>query len=202
MVFDLIVSALVTVLVVMLTDGILTFFGNGLMNIGYRSAWIGPGGLRPSVRTMILTAAALLSFSGSYHHSLSNVFVPSLSHTSITEVKKPFLRKTAAGHGKPAFRRTPSALFPCREKTHFIRCALQPKNAHAGLPCRVRFRSLSPSFAKRCRFHHRRTGIASPPPATSFSSFHNSDFPSIIIPEWRRLIAVCFATHRPLVHIV
>ena len=62
MVFDLIVSALVTVLVVMLTDGILTFFGNGLMNIGYRSAWIGPGGLRPSVRTMILTAAALLSF--------------------------------------------------------------------------------------------------------------------------------------------
>ena len=31
MVFDLIVSALVTVLVVMLTDGILTFFGNGLM---------------------------------------------------------------------------------------------------------------------------------------------------------------------------
>ena len=34
MVFDLIVSALVTVLVVMLTDGILTFFGNGLMNIG------------------------------------------------------------------------------------------------------------------------------------------------------------------------
>ena len=41
MVFDLIVSALVTVLVVMLTDGILTFFGNGLMNIGYRSAWIG-----------------------------------------------------------------------------------------------------------------------------------------------------------------
>lgn len=57
MVFDLIVSALVTVLVVMLTDGILTFFGNGLMNIGYRSAWIGPGGLRPSVRTMILTAA-------------------------------------------------------------------------------------------------------------------------------------------------
>ena len=40
MVFDLIVSALVTVLVVMLTDGILTFFGNGLMNIGYRSAWI------------------------------------------------------------------------------------------------------------------------------------------------------------------
>ena len=48
MVFDLIVSALVTVLVVMLTDGILTFFGNGLMNIGYRSAWIGPGGLRPS----------------------------------------------------------------------------------------------------------------------------------------------------------
>ena len=36
MVFDLIVSALVTVLVVMLTDGILTFFGNGLMNIGYR----------------------------------------------------------------------------------------------------------------------------------------------------------------------
>ena len=62
MVFDLIVSALVTVLVVTLTDGILTFFGNGLMNIGYRSAWIGPGGLRPSVRTMILTAAALLSF--------------------------------------------------------------------------------------------------------------------------------------------
>ena len=62
MVFDLIVSALVTVLVVMLTDGTLTFFGNGLMNIGYRSAWIGPGGLRPSVRTMILTAAALLSF--------------------------------------------------------------------------------------------------------------------------------------------
>ena len=59
MVFDLIVSALVTVLVVTLTDGILTFFGNGLMNIGYRSAWIGPGGLRPSVRTMILTAAAL-----------------------------------------------------------------------------------------------------------------------------------------------
>ena len=58
MVFDLIVSALVTVLVVMLTDGILTFFGNGLMNIGYRSAWIGPGGLRPSVRTMILTACA------------------------------------------------------------------------------------------------------------------------------------------------
>ena len=54
MVFDLIVSALVTVLLVMLTDGILTFFGNGLMNIGYRSAWIGPGGLRPSVRTMIL----------------------------------------------------------------------------------------------------------------------------------------------------
>ena len=48
MVFDLIVSALVTVLVEMLTDGILTFFGNGLMNIGYRSAWIGPGGLRPS----------------------------------------------------------------------------------------------------------------------------------------------------------
>ena len=46
------------------------------------------------------------------------------------------------------------------------------------------------------------TGIASPPPATSFSSFHNSDFPSIIIPEWRRLIAFCFATHRPLVHIV
>lgn len=40
MVFDLIVSALVTVLVVTLTDGILTFFGNGLMNIGYRSAWI------------------------------------------------------------------------------------------------------------------------------------------------------------------
>ena len=38
MVFDLIVSALVTVLVVTLTDGILTFFGNGLMNIGYRSA--------------------------------------------------------------------------------------------------------------------------------------------------------------------
>ena len=37
MVFDLIVSALVTVLVEMLTDGILTFFGNGLMNIGYRS---------------------------------------------------------------------------------------------------------------------------------------------------------------------
>ena len=69
-------------------------------------------------------------------------------------------------------------------------------------PARVRFRSISPSFAKRCRFHHRRTGIASPPPATSFSSFHNSDFPSIIIPEWRRLIAVCFATHRPLVHIV
>ena len=33
MVFDLIVSALVTVLVVMLTDGILTFFGNGLMNL-------------------------------------------------------------------------------------------------------------------------------------------------------------------------
>ena len=62
MVFDLIVSALVTVFVVTLTDGILTFFGNGLMNIGYRSAWIGPGGLRPSVRTMILTAAALLSF--------------------------------------------------------------------------------------------------------------------------------------------
>ena len=62
MVFDLIVSALITVLVVTLTDGILTFFGNGLMNIGYRSAWIGPGGLRPSVRTMILTAAALLSF--------------------------------------------------------------------------------------------------------------------------------------------
>ena len=62
MVFDLIVSALVTVLVVTLTDRILTFFGNGLMNIGYRSAWIGPGGLRPSVRTMILTAAALLSF--------------------------------------------------------------------------------------------------------------------------------------------
>ena len=29
MVFDLIVSALVTVLVVTLTDGILTFFGNG-----------------------------------------------------------------------------------------------------------------------------------------------------------------------------
>lgn len=58
MVFDLIVSALVTVLVVTLTDGILTFFGNGLMNIGYRSAWIGPGGLRPSVRTMILTASA------------------------------------------------------------------------------------------------------------------------------------------------
>lgn len=52
MVFDLIVSALITVLVVTLTDGILTFFGNGLMNIGYRSAWIGPGGLRPSVRTM------------------------------------------------------------------------------------------------------------------------------------------------------
>lgn len=51
MVFDLIVSALITVLVVTLTDGILTFFGNGLMNIGYRSAWIGPGGLRPSVRT-------------------------------------------------------------------------------------------------------------------------------------------------------
>ena len=39
MVFDLIVSALVTVLVVTLTDRILTFFGNGLMNIGYRSAW-------------------------------------------------------------------------------------------------------------------------------------------------------------------
>ena len=34
MVFDLIVSALITVLVVTLTDGILTFFGNGLMNIG------------------------------------------------------------------------------------------------------------------------------------------------------------------------
>ena len=31
MVFDLIVSALVTVFVVTLTDGILTFFGNGLM---------------------------------------------------------------------------------------------------------------------------------------------------------------------------
>ena len=44
-------------------------------------------------------------------------------------------------------------------------------------PARVRLRRLSPSFAKRCRFHHRRTGIASPPPATSFSSFHNSDFP-------------------------
>ena len=42
MVVDLIVSALVTVLVVTLTDGILTFFGNGLMNIGYRSAWRPP----------------------------------------------------------------------------------------------------------------------------------------------------------------
>ena len=75
MVFDLIVSALVTVLVVTLTDGILTFFGNGLMNIGYRSAWIGPGGLRPSVRTMILTAAALLSFC---LKNLLQAFLPSL----------------------------------------------------------------------------------------------------------------------------
>ena len=70
MVFDLIVSALITVLVVTLTDGILTFFGNGLMNIGYRSAWIGPGGLRPSVRTMILTAAALLSFCLTFYHPI------------------------------------------------------------------------------------------------------------------------------------
>ena len=117
--------------------------------------------------------------------------------------KKPFLRKTAAGHGKPAFRRTPSALFPCREKNAFYPLRLCNRKLPAqDCPARVRFRSISPSFAKRCRFHHRRTGIASPPPATSFSSFHNSDFPSIIIPEWRRLIAVCFATHRPLVHIV
>ena len=47
MVFDLIVSALVTVLVVTLTDGILTFFGNGLMNIGYRSAGSDREAVRP-----------------------------------------------------------------------------------------------------------------------------------------------------------
>ena len=62
MVFDLIVSALITVLVVTLTDGILTFFGNGLMNIGYRSAWIGQGGLHSLVFSIILTADALHLF--------------------------------------------------------------------------------------------------------------------------------------------
>ena len=184
MVFDLIVSALVTVLVVTLTDGILTFFGNGLMNIGYRSAWIGPGGLRPSVRTMILTAAALLSFSGSYHHSLSNVFVPSLSHTSITEVKKPFLRKTAAGHGKPAFRRTPSALFPCREKTHFIRCAFAAENcprrtalpvsAFAAFPRRLPNAADSITAGRALQALHRRLPfLHSTIPTSPASSFRN-----------------------------
>ena len=58
MVFDLIVSALVTVLVVMLTDGILTFFGNGLMNVGYRSAWIGPP--RLTIRRRLAGCAAFV----------------------------------------------------------------------------------------------------------------------------------------------
>lgn len=126
----------------------------------------------------------------------------SFSHTSITEVKKPFLRKTAAGHGKPAFRRPHQHYFHAGKNAFYPLRLCSRKLPAQDCPARVRFRSISPSFAKRCRFHHRRTGIASPPPATSFSSFHNSDFPSIIIPEWRRLIAVCFATHRPLVHIV
>lgn len=68
-------------------------------------------------------------------------------------------------------------------------------------PARVRFRSISPSFAN--------APIPSPQdghckPSTGDFLFFIPQFrlPSIIIPEWRRLIAVCFATHRPLVHIV
>lgn len=60
--FDLMVSGVITLLAVCLVDGLLNFFCNGLMHMGYRSAWIGPGGLRPSVRVVILTVTALLIF--------------------------------------------------------------------------------------------------------------------------------------------
>lgn len=62
MVFDLIVSALITLGMVGMTDGFLLIFGRGLMRIGYRSAWFGPGGLRSSVHFVILTIVALVSF--------------------------------------------------------------------------------------------------------------------------------------------